>query len=309
MDASLFTPTGTTALALSSLTLAGIGASVPAVADGILRRSRERYHAWLHSALEEYCAFWRASGHAPRKRSSGQERALFEWAAELPRLASDGMLSKHELRLVAAANIPLSAFVTEDVLDAAPSEEAVEREFSLPSTPLLVASGAILTGVASALSCIAWGFSATSAFAALFVASCWLMAVIDARSRTIPGVCTACIAASGIAWHIGLNEADITGSLAVAFATWALLAIGNRLSCALRGERGIGGGDVRTLPVVVGVLGASGAVLGLSASAGALAAYLAVKAVKGSLSLREKIPFGPFIAVAGIAGMASLALG
>ena len=101
-----------------------------------------------------------------------------------------------------------------------------------------------------------------------------LMAVIDARSRTIPGVCTACIAASGIAWRISLNEADIAGSLAVAFAAWALLAIGNRLSCALRGERGIGGGDVRTLPVVVGVLGASGAVLGLSASAGALAAYL-----------------------------------
>ena len=51
--------------------------------------------------------------------------------------------------------------------------ETVEREFSLPSSPLLVASGAALTGAASALSCIAWGFSATSAFAALFVASCW----------------------------------------------------------------------------------------------------------------------------------------
>ena len=109
MDTSLFTPTGTTALALSSLTLAGIGASVPAVADGILRRSRERYRAWAAQRSGGVLRVLARKRAMRRKKcSSGQERVLFEWAAELPRLASDGMLSKHELRLVAAANMPFS---------------------------------------------------------------------------------------------------------------------------------------------------------------------------------------------------------
>lgn len=306
---SIPNPTETTAAALACLALAGVGASVPAMADGILRRSRERYRAWLHEALDAYRTFWRTEGRAPSKRRFGRERALSEWAAELPRLAADGMLSQHELRLVAAAGVPVPLRVTDDMLARAPSESEVERTFSLMPTPALTAAGGVLVGACAAVFHAAWGPSFAATAGALFAAACWLMAVVDARSRTIPGVCTLLIAATGVAWHAAADVGALATSAAMAACAWLLLLCSNRASRAIRGEDGIGGGDVRTLPAVIGVLGPYGTPAGLTAAALALVAYLAAKACAGKLSLREKIPFGPFIAIAGIGGALYLSLG
>lgn len=303
----LLSPSDAMTLALASITLAGVGASVPAVADGILRRSRERYRNWLNDSLEDYCAFYRANGRAPCKRSSGRERALFEWAAELPRLAADGMLSKRELRSVAAADAPVPFSVTEDTLRRAPSERTVQEEFSVPASSGLVAAGAALVGLATALFYTAWGLDLRTVAGGLFVAACWLMAVVDARSRTIPSVCTAFVALSGTAFALCSEQSALTCAF-VALGAWALLTVANLTSRKVRGENGVGGGDVRTMPFALGAVGPYGACAGMVAAAIALAAFLAVKSSGDRLSLQDKVPFGPFIAVAGIAGAASLAL-
>lgn len=305
MELSAATPFDATTLLLVSVTLAGVGASVPAVADGILRRSRERYRDWLRDSLEDYCAFYRANGRLPAARSSGRERALFEWAAELPRLAADGMLTKRELRLVAAADAPLPFPVTEETLRRAPSERAVREEFSLPASPKLAGAGAALVGLCAAAFFAAWGLELRTIAASLFVAACWLTAVVDARSRTIPFACTAFVGATGASF--ALCSCHGMAGLAVAAGTWALLSAANLVSRKARGEDGVGGGDVRTMPLALGAVGPTGAALGLLAAALALAVALAAMAAHGGISLRDKIPFGPFIAVAGTAGALALA--
>lgn len=294
-------------LALAAVvTAAGVGATVPALADRVLRRSRERYRAWLGASLADWCDFWREERRLPRERSRGRERALWAWARELPRLAADGALSQSELRQIARAPAPAPFAVTQEALCRAPSEEAVEREFSLDPTPGVVAAGGLVLGTVAALLSAGAESGLAGAAGVLFAAACWLMALVDARSRTIPTACTALIAVSGIAWRTAVGWGGWEGlatSAALGTGTFALLAVSNAVARAARGREGIGGGDVRTLPVLAFVLGADGAAAGFLAAALALAAHLAARAVTGTFRLSDTIPFGPFMAVMGVAGM------
>lgn len=287
-------------------TAAGVGATMPALADRVLRRSRERYRAWLGASLADYCDFWREERRLPRERSRGRERALWAWARELPRLAADGALSQSELRQIARAPAPVPLAVTQEALRQAPSEEAIEREFSLDPTPNVVAAGGLALGAVAALLSACAESGLTGAAGVLFAAACWLMALVDARSRTIPASCTALVAVGGIAWRTTIGWGGLEGvavSAALGAGTLALLAASNAVARATRGREGIGGGDVRTLPLLVFALGANGATAGFLAAALALSAYLAARAAAGTFRLSDTIPFGPFMAVMGVTGM------
>lgn len=291
---------------VAAATSAGVGATVPALADRVLRRSRERYRAWLGASLADYCDFWREQRRLPCERSRGRERALWAWARELPRLAADGALSKSELKQIADAPAPVPFAVTQEAFRQAPSEDAVEREFSLDPTPGVMAGGAMALGAVGALLSVCAEGGLAGATGVLFAAACWLMALVDARSRTIPAVCTALVAAGGVAWRTAVGWGGWEGlisSAALGAGTFALLAASNAVARAVRQREGIGGGDVRTLPLLAFALGVDGATAGFLATALALTAYLAARAVAGTLRLGDTIPFGPFIAVMGIAGM------
>lgn len=291
---------------MAAATSAGIGATMPALADRVLRRSRERYRAWLNASLADYCDFWREQRRLPCERSRGRERALWEWARELPRLAADGALSKSELKRIASAPAPVPFAVTRENFCKAPSESAVEREFSLDPTPGVVAMGGIALGTVGALLSACAESGPTGATGVLFAAACWLMALVDARSRTIPTACTALVAAGGVAWRTAVGWGGwegVASSTALGAGTLALLVASNAVARAARQREGIGGGDVRTLPLLAFALGADGATAGFLATALALTTYLAARGVKGTFRLGDTIPFGPFMAVMGVVGM------
>ncbi len=287
-------------------TAAGVGATVPALADCVLRRSRERYRAWLGSSLADYCDFWREQRRLPRKQSHGRERALWAWARELPRLAADGALSQSELQQIVRAPAPVPFAVTPETFRSAPSEDAVEREFSLNPTPGVVAAGGLLLGAVAALLSACAENELVGATGTLFAAACWLMALVDARSRTIPAICTVLVTIGSIAWRtaVGWNGwGGLAASAALGAGTFALIVASNAVAKAIRGREGIGGGDVRTLPPLAFALGIDGAAAGFLAAALALAAYLAARAMTGTFQLSDTIPFGPFMTVMGVAGM------
>ena len=73
------------------------------------------------------------------------------------------------------------------------------------------------------------------------------------------------------------------------------------------GQRNIGGGDLAFIPAVAACSGPAGAIGALAALAAAALA-LAGAAAMGKIGLKERVPYGPALALAAVAGsMCSLA--
>jgi leader peptidase (prepilin peptidase)/N-methyltransferase len=132
---------------------------------------------------------------------------------------------------------------------------------------------------------------AAAALAALLIA----VAAIDARTRRIPDALNAAILMSGLAatW---LLARDLTAALIGVFAGYLAIFAVNALFRRMRGRDGVGMGDAKLL----GALGAWVLWWGLpfvvlTASAAGLAVALLRRARRD-----EMLPFGPFLAAAGL---------
>ncbi len=137
-------------------------------------------------------------------------------------------------------------------------------------------------------------------FATLFLGAILVaLSTIDALTFQLPDVLTLPLVAAGVSWHgmdgwqpaaVQLAEAIIAfGGLA--FISWAYLA--------WRGRAGMGLGDAKLLAGAVAWLGLSAlpAVL-LFATSAALVTVALAAIRKGRVTLTDRLPFGPFLAVA-----------
>lgn len=288
---------------LGVLLASALGAVIPRCAHHLMQQTRQRYQEVLKEILSAYCSFWENFQHFPRKKLWGAERTLYTWMQEIPRLSEQGALSRSELAYIQTLKVPLPFSITSKMLQAAPSDEAIHEEFSLENRRLYCLVSAVLTGISAAVLIIGQSGAISICAAVVCIASLVLMALIDVRTRTIPTLCTLAIVFSGVFWKLSLPSPDLLLSVLCSAGMLVLLVGANAISKALRGSDGIGNGDMRTLPLLIFVLGPDASSLGLFVAAIVLLIYLVVCACRHSLHFQASIPFGPCIAVIGITGV------
>jgi leader peptidase (prepilin peptidase)/N-methyltransferase len=148
-----------------------------------------------------------------------------------------------------------------------------------------------------------FGFSSEGVIAALFGCLMLLLAAIDLEHFLLPDKITLPGIVAGLAlqpwiYRVGWLEA-LTGTLAGAGSLILLI----NFWYWLRGEEGMGMGDVNMLAMVGAFLGWKGALTALfvAAFSGALVGLGLL--VSGRLSLRSRLPFGVFLALGGLVAL------
>ena len=128
-------------------------------------------------------------------------------------------------------------------------------------------------------------------------------AASDLASRIVPNGCVLAVAASGALRAAARGE--LVASCAGALAVLAVMLVAAAVTTCVRGESGVGGGDVKLLAAVgtwAGpVLGL--VIVGLSCLVGVAGwfAYRAVVALRGTEPPRPGIPLAPSIMLATLA--------
>ncbi len=125
------------------------------------------------------------------------------------------------------------------------------------------------------------------------------LSTIDALTFELPDALTLPLAVAGVLLHVPSGLSTAAGQLLAAGVAFALLAGLAWLYHAARGRAGLGLGDAK-------LLAAGGAWLGLAAlpsvlllaAGAALAMVLLARVRHGSISLADRIPFGPYLALA-----------
>lgn len=139
-----------------------------------------------------------------------------------------------------------------------------------------------------------------SLFAVVLALQLSLLLAIDARHMVLPNSLNALLALSGMLTSWLLDDGEMLGRILAIAIGFSLLALVAWLYNRLRGRYGLGLGDAK----LVGALGAWVGVVGLPsllflAALGGLAFVLLRAGMQGAMTLGEKLPFGPFIAIAG----------
>ena len=130
-------------------------------------------------------------------------------------------------------------------------------------------------------------------YVGVLVAATWT----DLRTRRIPNRLTLPALAGA------LIVAAATGHLASALAGAVFAGGLFVLPAVLYGAGAAGGGDVKLAAFVGAALGLSGAITALLVTGIVGALVVLVGVATSRLSRRQKVPFGPFIAVGGIVAM------
>lgn len=99
---------------------------------------------------------------------------------------------------------------------------------------------------------------------AAVVTSLFVSSSRDLSDRTIPNGCSAVVALSGIVWSA--SHGLLARSLAGVVAVLALMVLVAAIFAAVRGEPGVGGGDVKLLSAVAAWVGPVGGLLVVGAS-------------------------------------------
>lgn len=145
-----------------------------------------------------------------------------------------------------------------------------------------------------------WGFTPQALTAALFAALMLVLAMIDYDHMILPDRITWPGIAVGLAaqlWGplVGLVPAVVGVILGagILLAVWGLWLL-------VRREEGMGLGDVKMLALIGAFLGWSGVLVTLfcAALAGSVVGLALMR--WGSLDMRSKLPFGVFLAIAGV---------
>ncbi|MEX3960120.1 A24 family peptidase [Trinickia sp. EG282A] len=158
----------------------------------------------------------------------------------------------------------------------------------------------ILSAMLAVFVMLRFGVSVKALAGYLFGASLLTLACIDAETGLLPDAITLPMIALGLAVNLAGVFAPFHSALMGAAVGYAALAVVFHTARAITGRDGLGFGDLK-------LFGAIGAWFGL-ASIGQVflisfvlaAAHGALLVVRGKASSDEAMPFGPFIALAGV---------
>lgn len=282
----------------AALAAAAAAATHTAASRAILRRHRRKEAKWDAKSLaaaKELC-----SPGAPPASGADADRAEAAgmWLRCKQAMARAGTLDPDLAAEIREAGLELP--------EKDPSSRAVPPRWDVPPS-IPWSTGAALAAGALAFAAAAHGALAAT-LAAAIGATCAAAARVDSAARVIPFWLAALAAAEGFALQTAASGLPAAaGSLAAGAALSAAVAIAGSALERATGQRNIGGGDLAFIPAVAACSGPGGAIGALAAlSAAALA--LAGAAAMGKVGLKERVPYGPALALAAVVGsMCSLA--
>lgn len=280
-----------------------VGTFVPNAVDLVLKRARIRYRSWTEQASKAYADFVVHTGRHPERSGSPQERALSDWGREAYRLSLDRMMSDEELgqAILSGACDPNALSETSP-----PTEKELSAIFSFNRSFACRAAAATACGTLAAAYATVYGPSLQAAAGSLFALTCLAMALADAKSRTITLGTTAAIGGAALLWLAVQADPPFLESTLLAAVCAASMAAVNASARARGRPRPIGGGDVKTLPLIVAAVSPSGLTVAALAGSTALLSFLLWRFAKQGIDLGETIPLGPFMAIMGIAGTVTM---
>ena len=130
-------------------------------------------------------------------------------------------------------------------------------------------------------------------YVAILLAAAWS----DLRTRRIPNWLTMPATAAALLWAVATGRFPSAAAGAV-FAAGLFI-----LPMVLYGAHMAGGGDVKLAAFVGAALGFSASVTALMAAGVVASAVVIVGLATARISRRQKLPFGPFIAIGGIVAL------
>lgn len=282
----------------AALAAAAAAATHTAASRAILRRHRRKEARWDAKSLaaaKELCS----PGAPPASGAdAGRAEAAGMWLRCKQAMARAGTLDPDLAAEIREAGLELP--------EKDPSSRAVPPRWDVPPS-IPWSTGAALAAGALAFAAAAHGALAAT-LAAAIGATCAAAARVDSAARVIPFWLAALAAAEGFALQTAASGLPAAaGSLAAGAALSAAVAIAGSALERATGQRNIGGGDLAFIPAVAACSGPGGAIGALAAlSAAALA--LAGAAAMGKVGLKERVPYGPALALAAVVGsMCSLA--
>jgi leader peptidase (prepilin peptidase) / N-methyltransferase len=146
------------------------------------------------------------------------------------------------------------------------------------------------------------GMGAATLWAAAFVLALVAIAWIDAEHRVIPDELSAGLVALGL-WARGPSleglATGVAGAVAGYFSLWAVAWLYRRV----RGEDGLGGGDVKFAAGLGACLGLPGLLLTVVASAAAGSAVGLWLVARGCGTAKTALPYGTFLAPAALVAL------
>jgi leader peptidase (prepilin peptidase)/N-methyltransferase len=138
--------------------------------------------------------------------------------------------------------------------------------------------------------------------AAIYASALLALARIDLQTSLLPDAITLPLLWAGLAaTSLGWTDTSLNDAVWGAIVGYALFWLLDEVYLKLRGRHGLGGGDAKLLAAMLAWLGWQSLVsVLLLASLSALLVVL-VQWLRGRLQAQAEIPFGPYLALAGLA--------
>ena len=148
-----------------------------------------------------------------------------------------------------------------------------------------------------------FGFSFQALAGLIFVTGLLALAVIDARTLTLPDIATLSLLWLGLLFNVMDLFADLASAVIGAFAGYGILWLLFHAHKLLRGVEGMGYGDFKLLAAIGAWLGWQDlpAVVLIASMSGLIWAVVRWKKIGAGLG--GQVPFAPFLALGALAGL------
>lgn len=168
-----------------------------------------------------------------------------------------------------------------------------------PTYPLVEGALALL----ACLLVMVFGLSVQALAGLVFVTGLLALAVIDARTLTLPDALTLSLLWLGLLLNVMDMFTDLASAVIGAFAGYGILWLLYQAHRLIRGVEGMGYGDFKLLAAIGAWLGWQDlpVVVLIASMCGLIWALLRWK--QGAAGLSGQVPFAPFLALGGLAGL------
>lgn len=299
----MLTKSPVAAILTGGVTAAVCGLALPLVSKQILGRKRDSILSWWDENLEVYKKFKAENpDREPSKRAEKrEERDLAVWWLDAMRLVRSKELMREKVEALIETGSRMPDGVNLDDFETVEEYRArYVAAVSKTATVLL----SLATGAGAAATCYV-GMTANLHSPLLFllggIFSILVTAVgamCDQRSSVLPfglSIATYPLAVLTAFGHGGAS--GLVGNLLCGAGIYAIFAITNHLFRITGGADAVGAGDRRLVPAIATACGFHGTVYGMGAMCIAMLANYIPRYRAKEITLKSRVPMGPFLLV------------
>lgn len=291
------------AIIVGGLTGGVCGIALPCISGRILGRKRDAILSWWDENLEIYKKFKAENpDREPSKRAEKrEERDLAVWWLDAMRLVRTKELMREKVEALIETGSRMPDGVN---LDEYETVEEYRERYVAPVSKTTTALLSLATGLGTAATCYV-GMTADLHSPLLFllggIFSILITAVgamCDQRSRVLPfglSIATYPLAVLTAYGHGGVS--GLIGNLLCGVGIYVIFAITNHLFRITGGADAVGAGDRRLVPAIACACGFHGTVYGMGAMCIAMLANYIPRYRAKEITLKSRVPMGPFLLV------------